>query len=135
MNTNTNNLALPQNLKYSFNGNIIEIYSTDLKVGSVELKLQKPEVIVKGTSIEIKQKEPLFICICMVSERSIPELNDWYRCCDLNCEDHDFIPCDFVKFPDEILYDLPAIKWFSDKDLGTSISDLWKCWEAIEQHF
>ncbi|AEQ32575.1 hypothetical protein [Megavirus chiliensis] len=120
MNTTINNLVLPQNLKYSFNGNIIEIYSTNLKVGSVELKLQK---------------DPIFICICMVPERSIPKLNDWYRCCDNDCDDHDFIPYDLVHFPDEILYDLPAIKWVSKEDLGTSISDLWKCWEAIQQHF
>ncbi|AVG45813.1 hypothetical protein [Acanthamoeba polyphaga mimivirus] len=135
MNTTINNLVLPQNLKYSFNGNIIEIYSTDLKVGSIELKLQKPEVVFNGTSVEIKQKDPIFICICMVPERSIPKLNDWYRCCDNDCDDHDFIPYDLVHFPDEILYDLPAIKWVSKKDLGTSISDLWKCWEAIQQHF
>nr|WBF71181.1 hypothetical protein [Megavirus caiporensis] len=130
-----NNPVFPQHLKYSFSGNTIEVYSTNLKVGSVELKLQKPEVIINGTSVEIKQKDPIFICVCMVPERSIPELNDWYRCCDMNCDDHDFIPFDLVKFPEDILYDLPAIKWVSKENLDTSISDLWKCWEAIQQHF
>lgn len=135
MSTTTNNPVFPKDLKYSFSGNTIEVYSVNLKVGSLELKFQSPEVVVNGTSVEIKQKKPIYVCICMIPERSVSELNSWYRCCDMDCDDHDFIPRDLVKFPEMMLYDLPAIKWFSAEDLSTSILDLWKCWEAIQQHF
>ncbi|AQN68767.1 hypothetical protein [Saudi moumouvirus] len=117
MNT-TKSQVITKNLKYSFSGNTVEVYSGDLKVGSVE----------------INQKDPVCICICMIPERAVEDLNSWYRCCMNDCDDHDHMP-DSVKFPDEMLYDLPAIKWYSRKDLGNSISDLWNCWEAIQQHF
>uniref|UniRef100_A0A6G6ACP6 Uncharacterized protein n=1 Tax=Borely moumouvirus TaxID=2712067 RepID=A0A6G6ACP6_9VIRU len=134
MNT-TKNQVFSKDLKYSFSGSTIEVFSGDLKVGSVELQPPKLEATVNGTSVEVKQKDPGFVCICMIPERAVQGINSWYRCCINDCEDHDFIPYDLVKFPDEMLYDLPAIKWYSRKDLGTSISDLWTCWEAIQQHF
>nr|AEX63323.1 hypothetical protein mv_R1121 [Moumouvirus Monve] len=134
MNT-TKSQVFSKNLKYSFSGNTVEVYSGDLKVGSVEIQLPKLEAIYNASSVEIKQKDPVCICICMIPERAVEKINSWYRCCMNDCNDHDFIPFGLVKFPDEILYDLPATKWYSRKDLGTSISDLWNCWEAIQQYF
>ncbi|AGC01563.1 hypothetical protein H012_gp903 [Acanthamoeba polyphaga moumouvirus] len=140
MNTGKNqvfskNQVFYKNLKYYFSASTIEVYSGDLKVGSVEFQLPKLEATTNGSTVEIKQKDSVFICICIVPERAVEKLNSWYRCCMNDCDDHDFIPHDLVQFPDEILYDLPAIKWYSRKDLGTSISDLWNCWEAIQQYF
>lgn len=103
------------NLKYTISGNTILVYNGDLKIGS----------------IENKQKDTSFVCVCMVPDNLIDELIDWHQSCDY--EDDDFLSFNLLQVPEEILDDPPAIQWTSRKDLEASVTDLYECWNTMQQ--
>ncbi|ANB50189.1 hypothetical protein [Powai lake megavirus] len=104
-----------KDLKYTISGNTISVYNSDLKIGS----------------IENKQKDKGFICVCMVPENLIDELIDWHESCDY--ANDDFLSFNLLQIPEEVSYDPPAIQWTSHKDLETSITDLYECWNTMQQ--
>lgn len=104
-----------KDLKYTISGNTISVYIINLKIGS----------------IENRQKDTGFICICMVPDNLIDELIDWYQSCDY--EDDDFLSFNLLQIPEEIFNDPPEIQYTSHKDLETSVKDLHECWTAMQK--
>ncbi|BCS82515.1 hypothetical protein QLL95_gp0026 [Cotonvirus japonicus] len=113
---NKNQTTYPSHLRLHKSGDVTEIYCVSIVIGS----------------LTYDHHTRTFECECRVRASHLNKLASWMNCYDVDCVDHADIPVG-VQFPEQINHDLPAIMWNTRSTFDTAISELWTCWETIQQ--
>ncbi|AKI78805.1 hypothetical protein [Acanthamoeba polyphaga mimivirus] len=111
----------------------------------IDKELEKLQLSIKGNKLVISHQDNIignvyqykgkYHCMCFISQEWVEEINDWYRCCDNECDDHDDIPRT-IPYPNNGMdYEVPAIKFIIDNEchLNEAVFKVWKCWKTTNK--